>query len=481
VFDASFRRNVGRRGVNVHQLMGDLLALRQFFTGQPVLAIMDAPFVLIFILIGAVFHPYLALFTLAATLAMVVSAYMTQKVSAPILKASNDENAEATRVAAMSLRQAEATLALGMMGAVRRRWYERHRKFLQYQVNASEASGLMGGVSGFLMKSLPSLQIGLGAWLAIEGYITGGMVIAASLLIGKAIAPIQKLTSQWKDIVAARQAYDRLNYLLSEDDRRDERMRLPAPVGRVEVTGAAALPPGATRPVLADIGFTLEPGQALGIVGPSASGKTSLTRLLVGVWRPVSGSVRLDGVELADWNHDEVGPHIGYVPQDIDFFEGTIAENIARLGTVDPDKVVEAAKLIGMHETILSFPQGYDTRLGDSGFAMSGGQRQRLAIARALYGDPKYIVMDEPNAALDEVGETVLIEAIRALKAKGSTIIITTHRPRLVAAVDSLLVLQGGKQIGFGSARDMIRAVRDVQLVKSDESVPAPAEAVGEA
>lgn len=479
VFDASFRRYVGRRNVNVHQLLGDLMSVRQFLTGQPLLALLEAPFAVIFIIVGALFHPYLAVFVLIATILMLMAAYATQKVSAPVLKAANDENAEASRVAANSLRQAEATLALGMMGAIRKRWYERHRKFLQYQVNASEATGLLGGVSGFLSKSLPSLQMGLGAWLAIEGQITGGMVIAASMLISKSMSPIQRLVTSWKDIVTVRQAYDRLNALLEDDDKAVQRMQLPAPVGNLEVAGATAVPPGTPKPVISDVSFSIKPGEAVGIVGPSASGKTCLTRLLIGVWRPARGSVRLDGVELSDWNHDEVGPYIGYVPQEIEFFEGTVADNIARLGPVDPDMVVEAAKRIGMHDVILGFPQGYDTKLGEAGFALSGGQRQRLAIARALYGSPPYIVMDEPNANLDDVGENALIDAIGVLKAQGASIIITTHRPRLIAVADKLLVLRAGRQVGYGPTREMINAVRNLQVVRSEIAAggkPAKAE-----
>lgn len=468
VFDASFRRYVGRRNVNVHQLLGDLMSVRQFLTGQPLLALLDAPFAVIFIIVGALFHPYLAVFVLVATILMLMAAYATQKVSAPVLKAANDENAEASRVAASSLRQAEATLALGMMGAIRKRWYDRHRKFLQLQVNASEATGLLGGITGFLAKSLPSLQMGLGAWLAIEGKITGGMVIAASMLISKSMSPIQRLVTSWKEIVTVRQAYDRLNALLEDDNKTVQRMQLPAPTGLLDVNGATAVPPGTLTPVISDVTFSVKPGEAIGIVGPSASGKTCLTRMLIGVWRPARGTVRLDGVELADWNHDEVGPFIGYVPQEIEFFEGTIADNIARLGTIDADKVVEAAKRIGMHEVILSFPKGYDTVLGDAGFALSGGQRQRLAIARALYGSPPYIVMDEPNANLDEIGENALIEAIGKLKAQGASVIITTHRPRLIAVADKLLVLRAGRQVGYGPTREMINAVRNLQVVRSE-------------
>jgi ATP-binding cassette subfamily C exporter for protease/lipase len=482
VFDASFRRHVSRRNVNVHQLLGDLMSMRQFLTGQPLLALLDAPFAVIFIIVGALFHPYLAVFVLISTILILMTAYATQKVSAPVLKAANDENAEASRVAANSLRQAEATLALGMMGAIRKRWYDRHRKFLELQANASEATGLLGGVSGFLSKSLPSLQMALGAWLAIEGLITGGMVIAASMLISKSMSPIQRLVTSWKDIVTVRQAYDRLNALLEDDNKTAQRMQLPAPTGLLEVSAATAVPPGTANPVISDVTFSVRPGEAVGIVGPSASGKTCLTRMLVGVWRPVRGSVRLDGVDLSDWNHDEVGPYIGYVPQEIEFFEGTVADNIARLGKVDPDKVVEAAKRIGMHEVILSFPQGYDTRLGEAGFALSGGQRQRLAIARALYGSPPYIVMDEPNANLDEIGENALIDAIATLKSQGASVIITTHRPRLIAVADKLLVLRAGRQVGYGPTREMISAVRNLQVVRSEVAAGGkPAETKGAA
>jgi ATP-binding cassette subfamily C exporter for protease/lipase len=469
IFDASFRRYVGRKNVNVQQLLGDLTNVRQFLTGQGALTIMDAPFAIVFIIIGAMFHPFLALFALAASMLMIAAGYFTQKITTPILQVANDANTEAARVASNSLRHAESTLALGMMGAIRQKWYNQHHKYLQNQVNASEATGLMGGFSGFLQKALPSLQMALGAFLAMQGLITVGMVMAASMLISKAVAPIQKLISNWKELVAAKQSYDRLNELLQEDSKREMQMALPPVIGKLEVSKAAAVPPGHNKPVLMGIDFKVEPGQAVAIVGPSAAGKTCLARLLVGIWKPVQGSVRLDGVELSEWNPDEFGPQIGYVPQEIEFFEGSVAENIARLGEIDAEKVVQAAKLIGMHEIILSFPKGYDTELGETGFALSGGQRQRLAIARAFYGMPKYIVMDEPNANLDEVGESALVQAVGFLKTQGSAIIMTTHRPRLVSVVDSLLVLRNGQQVGFGPAEDMINAVRNLQVVSPSE------------
>jgi PrtD family type I secretion system ABC transporter len=481
VFDASFRRYVARKNVNVHQLLGDLLAMRQFLTGPPVLALMDAPFALLFILIAGIFHPYLAMFAGASALLMVAVSLLTMRWTAPLLKEANNANSEASRVAASNLKHAETTMALGMLGAVRNRWYAQHRQFLTRQVQASEAAGLWGGFSGFLQKALPSLQLGLAVYLAMENLITGGMVIVASMLIGKAVAPVQKLLASWKDIVAARQAYERLNDLLLDDDRFGKTpMALPPPQGRVSVMAACAQPPGHPKAVLTDVTFALEPGQVMAIVGPSASGKTSLVKLLLGVWAPVSGSVRLDGVEISDWSHDEVGPLVGYVPQEIEFFEGTVADNIARLGAVDADKVVQAAQLAGMHETILQFPKGYDTPMGESGFAPSGGQRQRLAIARALYGLPKYVVMDEPNSNLDEPGEQALMEAIAALKQSGSTVILTTHRPRLIGMVDWMLVLKEGRQVAFDHPKDIMDAIRKLQVVQpTDATHPGPTTAVG--
>jgi PrtD family type I secretion system ABC transporter len=472
-FDASFRRHVTRSQINVAQVLSDLVTLRQFFTGAAMIALMEAPFAIFFVIIGFLFHPYLAIFIAVASVIMTVAAYITQRMSAPMLKSAQDESAEAQRVAAASLRHAESTLALGMLPAIRRRWYDRHKRFLEFSAYASEAGGFANGVTKVLGRALPSLQIGLGAWLAIQGEITGGMVIASSMLITRAMQPIQQLLSSSATIVGARVAFERLNTLLSEDKREADRMALPAPTGKLEVAGAIAVPPGSNRAVVQDISFTAEPGQVVAVIGPSASGKTSLTRMLVGIWAPARGSTRLDGVEISLWNHEELGPQIGYVPQEVAFFEGTVAENVARLGAVDSDKVVAAAKMIGMHETILSFPDGYDTVLGESGFALSGGQKQRLAIARALYGMPKYVVMDEPNASLDDVGENALIEAISAMKAEGTTFVVTTHRPRIVSVADNLLVLRAGRQVGYGPASEMVSALRNMQAGGDAPAKPA--------
>jgi PrtD family type I secretion system ABC transporter len=468
VFDASFRRHVLRRNVNVHRALANLVTVRQFITGHALTSLMSLPFVLIYVVLGALFHPYLAVFALCATALMLVTALGSQKLSAPVLRRANDASAEANRIAAFSLRHAETAQALGMQGAIRQRWYERHRSFLGLQVQASEASGILGGFSGVLRRCLPSLQLSLAAWLAIEGLITGGMVIAASVLLSRSISPINTLVLQWKDVVTARQAYDELQALLTDEEAEQQPMKLPAPSGRLSVSDATAVPPGKSAPVVSSINFSVEPGQTVAVVGPSASGKTSLTKLLIGVWRPGKGSVRLDGAEISDWNHQELGAQIGYVPQEIEFFEGTVAENIARLSGVDPEKVVQAAKLIDAHELILKLPKGYETVLGESGHALSAGQRQRIAMARAFYGTPRYIVMDEPNAHLDDAGEQALGKALAELKRAGCTVIITTHRPRLIGVVDDLLVLRDGAQLRFGAAEKMLAEVRKMRIAAAD-------------
>ncbi len=455
-FDASFRRNAGRRKVNIQQVMGDLLTLRQFLTGRSIVAVVDAPFSVIYIIVGGLIHPLLAAFSFASTFLVAAIAMVNRKVATPALRSANEASGEANRLAAQSLRYSETATAMGMLPAIRNRWHEKHRWFLQHQVNSSEASGLMGWIGSVVSKMLPSLQMGLGIFLAIQGLITGGMVMAASFLVSKSVGPIKTLISNWKDVVNARLAFERLDQLLLEDEKREQRMSLPAPTGRLALAEVQACPPESKKVVLNHIDFSLEPGEALAVIGPNAAGKSSMLKVLLGLWKPSSGSVRLDGVEMSDWNHDELGPHLGYVPQEADLFEATIAENIARLSEVDSEKVVAAAKAAGVHEVILGFPEGYDTLLGDSGFALSGGQAQRVCIARALYGDPKLVVLDEPNAKLDESAETELMMTLRDLKTKGVTVVFTTHRPRLLAVADYLLVLKAGEQVGFGPIKEML-------------------------
>ncbi len=456
VFDTAFRRYVARKAVDVHQVMGDVVHLRQFLTGGAVLALMSAPYAVVFILIGWAFHPYLAIFIFVATLVQLMAAYSTSRITTPALRDANNASAEASRLAAQSLRQAEIALALGMQPVIRRRWYQKHQHFLGLQVNASESAGLVGGLTSYLAHALPSLQIALSGYLAIIGEITGGMMIAAMFLLSRAIQPIKQVMGSWPQIQSAKQSLERLNAMVAEDDQLSERMPLPPPCGQLDVAELIAQPPGAKRPVVFNINFKAQAGQAIALIGPSAAGKTSLIKLLVGLWEPQRGHVRLDGAEIAPWVRDDLGRYIGYVPQDIELFEGTVAENIARLGEVDAEKVVAAAKGAGIHEIVLGLPAGYETRLGETGHVLTGGQKQRIAIARALYNEPAYIVMDEPNANLDDEGERALVKLIHDLKARKALVVFSSHRPRLIGAADQVLVLRAGQQVVFGPLAEVL-------------------------
>jgi PrtD family type I secretion system ABC transporter len=480
-FDASFRRNADRRAVNVQQVMGDLLVLRQFLTGRSVISVVDAPFSLFYIAVGGMIHPLLALFALFATVLVTGLAFLNRKIATPALRAANEATSEANRVAAQSLRFSETAMSMGMLPALRRRWHDKHRWFLQHQVNGSEASGLVGWISGVVTKLTPSLQMAVGVFLAIQGVITGGMVIAATFLIHRSVGPLKSLINNWRDVVSARMAFERLDQLMVEDRQREQRMSLPAPKGQLDVTQLEGTPPGGKLPVIKSVQFSLPAGQSLVIVGPNGAGKSSLLKLLLGLWRPSKGFVRLDGADVADWDHDELGPHVGYVPQDAELFEATVAENIARLGEVDSEKVVQAARRAGIHEMILSLPKGYDTFLGDSGFTVSGGQAQRISLARALYGDPKLLFLDEPNSKLDQKAEDQLINTIRQLQQQGVTVVFSTHKPRMIALAQHLLVLQDGLQIGFGPAKEMINRLHELNREKASHLAavkPVPPAAV---
>ena len=476
VFDSSFRRYVARKDVDVHQVMEDVVKLRQFMTGPSILALMSAPFAIIFILIGWAFHPYLAVFIFIATALQFIAFYSTSRITTPALREANTAASVAARLAAQTLNKSNTALALGMLSSIRKKWFLKHQYFLGMQVNASESAGLVGGFTSYLGHAMPSMQLALGAFLVIQGEITGGMMIAASFLLTRSMKPIKQVMGSWPQIQGARQSLERLNLLMSEDDEQSARMALPAPTGHLSVENLVIQPQGG-KAILDQIHFKLQPGQVLGVIGATAAGKTSLTRALVGLWYPSSGHVRLDGADVAPWIRDDLGAHIGYAPLETDLFEGTLAENIARLGPVDPDKVVAATKAVGIHETILSFPKGYETLVGETGQALTGGQRQRIAIARAIYGDPVYLVMDEPNASMDDAGEAALIKLIKTLKLKKTTIIFTTHRPKLLAVADMMLVLKDGRQMILGPTQEVLNQLNEkrASLVKPPKPAAAAA------
>ncbi|RTG18686.1 type I secretion system permease/ATPase, partial [Serratia marcescens] len=363
----------------------------------------------------------------------------------------------ATQQANGNLRNAEAIAAMGMLTDLRLRWLRQHQQFLLLQNRASEKIAVVTAWSKTVRLALQSLMLGCGALLAVNGDITPGMMIAGSILIGRVLGPIDQLIGAWKQWSSARQSLQRLEVMLAANPPRIPSLPLPAPGGKLAVNQLTASAPGGTAPVLHGVSFRLEAGEVLGVIGASGSGKTLLMRQLVGALTPLSGDVRLDGADIQQWDKQQLGPHIGYLPQDIQLFAGTLTDNIARFGQVDAEKVVAAAALAGVHQLILHLPKGYETELGEGGSGLSGGQRQRVALARALYGSPALVVLDEPNANLDREGEGALQRAIEALKARGTTIVLVTHKPAILATTDKLLVLSAGQIQHFGPSDAILK------------------------
>ncbi len=460
VFDATFEANLRNPRQTSTQALNDLTSLRQFTTGQALFALFDAPWFPVYLAVIFLFSPWLGLLALLGALLLVVLAWLNQRLTQAPLGDASRLSIAANQQAAGHLRQAEAIEAMGMLAVIRQRWFALHSAFLGRQNLASERTAVFSAWSKYVRLALQSLVLGLGAWLALDGRITPGMMIAGSILMGRVLAPIDQLLGVWRQWSGARLAYQRLSTFLEAYPPRQAGMPLPAPRGALCVEQLSAFAPGTQTPCLVNLGFALEAGEVLGVIGPSGSGKSSLARLLVGVARAQTGTVRLDGADLQQWDRSVLGTHIGYLPQDVQLFAGSIAENIARFAEVDPDQVVAAARMAGVHELILQLADGYDTCLGDGGVGLSGGQRQRIGLARALYGLPALIVLDEPNSNLDEAGEQALLAAIAEVKRQGRTLVLIAHKPSLLADTDKLLVLRGGQVQAFGDAGRVLQALQ---------------------
>jgi ATP-binding cassette subfamily C exporter for protease/lipase len=461
VYTAAFEQNLKGTGTNAGQALVDLTNVRQFLTGNALFAFFDAPWFPIYLAVIFFFEPSLGWFSVAGTILLIGLAYLNEKVSHKPLAEANTMSLAANNLATNNLRNAEVIESMGMLPNLMGRWFKLHSRFLNLQAEASEKAGMVGAATKFVQVSLQSLILGLGALLVLENKITPGMMIAASILVGRALAPVQQLIAVWKSFAATRSAYERLSGLLAMNPARDAGMPLPKPQGAITVEAVVAAPPGAQTAVIKGLSFAVAPGDVLGVIGPSGSGKSTLARLLVGVWPAAQGKVRLDGADIHQWNKGELGPHIGYLPQDIELFGGTVADNIARFGEIDSEKVVLAAQRAGVHDLILHFPQGYDTKLGDGGAGLSGGQKQRLGLARAMYGDPSVIVLDEPNSNLDDVGEQALVQAIIDLRKRGKTIVLITHRTSIIGITNKLLLLRDGVGQMFGPTNEVLAALQE--------------------
>lgn len=451
VSDATFKRALLSGGMNTSaQPVTDLTALRQFLTGNGLFAFFDAPWFPVYIGVMFMFHPWFGVAGILSGIIMVIFAYTTETSTKALL---NEANTGANTVANQfqgSLRNAEVVAAMGMSEDIRRRQDQLYSEVLDRQTEASKKAGLLTGISKSFRMIVQSLLLGLGAYLALNQQISPGMMIAGSLLLGRALAPIDMLVSTWKGFTLARSQYARLNELLEKIPAEPDTMSLPAPDGQLSVEQVSVVPPGSKSIVVRGVSFSLEAGESLGIVGPSASGKSTLARALLGIWRTYGGEVRLDGANIAKWDRKELGPYIGYLPQDIELFDGSIADNISRFRDAGAEDIVEAAKLAGVHDMILRLPEGYDTIIGGAGGMLSGGQRQRIGLARAVFAKPKFMVLDEPNSNLDDRGEKELVEALRRIKAKGCTIVVITHRTMVLQCVDKILVMKEGAAVSFG-------------------------------
>lgn len=445
VYKASFKRALESGGMDASaQSLNDLTGLRQFLTGNGVFAFFDAPWLPIYIAVMFLFHPWYGWVAVGSALVLLLLAVINEKLTGAALAQANKEHIAATLQTTKNLRNAEVIASMGMLETLMARWTHRQRSVLLLQSRASDAAAMISTLSRTLRILVQSLILGLGAYLAVDHQVGPAMVFAGSVLLGRALAPLDLIIGSWKGFIAARSQYSRLNDMLNRQLAQPEAMPLPAPEGYVQVENLIVAAPGSKTPIIKNISFSVPAGCAVGVIGPSAAGKSTLARALLGVWAPQHGVVRLDGADIEAWNKHALGPHLGYLPQDIELFEGSIAENIARFGEVDAEKVILAARMAGVHEMILLLPDGYDTVIGGDGVMLSGGQRQRVGLARALYGSPRLIVLDEPNSNLDEVGDRALAAAIAQLKQAGATLVVITHRTNIVSQLDRLMVLSGG-------------------------------------
>jgi len=458
VNDATFKRTLLGGGLKGDaQPLQDLSSLRQFLTGNGLFAFFDAPWFPIYVLIMFLFHPWFGVMGIIGGIIMVAFAFANESATNTKLKEANTQASRIHAQTQSSLRNAEVVAAMGMADAIRSRQELASNEVLGLQSDASRSAGIITSLTKSTRIIMQSLALGLGAFLALRQEISPGMMIAGSLLLGRALAPIDLLVGTWKGFSVARAQYDRLEELLENIPEDRDSMSLPKPTGNLAVEQVSVVPPGSRQVVVRAVNFDLVPGEALGIVGPSASGKSSLARALLGIWPTYSGKVRLDGADIAAWDRTRLGPNIGYLPQDIELFDGSIADNICRFSAPDPEAIVAAAKLAGVHDMILHLPNGYDTVIGGAGGMLSGGQRQRIGLARAVYGSPKLLILDEPNSNLDDQGEKELVEAINRIKQSGCTIVVITHRTMVLQCVDKILVMKEGAAVSFGP-RDQVLA-----------------------
>jgi ATP-binding cassette subfamily C protein EexD len=429
------------------QYMGDLQQIRTFLTGHTFFAMLDGPWIVFFLILLFMFNIWYGLFAIGMILIFIVIALLNDRFSKNHIEDSNRYSLESAYILNSQVQNPEVVQSMGLYGNLRKRWAIKINAYYRAQENLTDQFSVWENISKTLKLASMTLMSALGALLIVQGEITPGMLIAGGLLLGKTIMPIDALIHSWKPLDNFKSSIDRVDTLLADFPAEEKKTKMPLPQASLKVENLTLVAPKAEKHVIEDLSFSLVAGDVLGIVGPSASGKSSLARALTGLWEPKSGHVRLDGTDLCHWNMVDLGEHIGYLPQDTALFEGSVTENIARFGEQDDEEVVSAAKLAGVHDMIQYLPGGYDTQVGNLGYGLSGGQRQRIALARAFYKKPKLIVLDEPNANLDSKGELALMRAIVNMKVAGSITILITHRPRVLEVTDKVMVIKDGKLV----------------------------------
>jgi ATP-binding cassette subfamily C exporter for protease/lipase len=462
VYNALFQGFLKRHVSGGTQVLNDLKLVREFLFNPALLAVLEAPVALVALALIFAINPLLGWSAVLGALAQMGVAYMNERATRKPLNEANRSAAAAQQFAEASLRNAHVMESMGMLDAVQARWQKRQDQFLAHQAQASEGAGLWTAMSKLIQQLMGSVLLGLGAWLFLGNALNGGdsMIIIGSVLGGRVLAPLGQVVAQWNAVVNVRAAWARLEALLAQIPEKPEAMSLPAPKGFLTVEALMAGAPGQQVPIVRGVQFGIQPGEVLAVIGPSASGKTTLARLLVGLWPAISGKVRLDGADVHAWDKAELGPYLGYLPQGVELLDGTLAENIARFGDVDMVQVEAAARLVGLHELIMSMPQGYNSPIGRDGTMLSGGQRQRVGLARALYGKPVFVVLDEPNSSLDEVGDAALAKAIATLKQMGTTFVVMTHRSSILGVADKILLMREGAQQAFGPRDEVLAALQ---------------------
>ena len=459
---AAFAQTPLARSTSPAQVMQDFSAVRQVVTGSVVLALLDLPWAPLYIALLFVFAWPLGVLAVVGMLLLTVIAIISERVTKEPLAESGKIASQAAFMLNKHHRHIEIISALGMIPVLGKRWQAQNKEALLLQIQASSKMSKLSALGRYIRLTLQSMTLGMGAFLVLEGKMSGGMMIAGSILLGRALAPVEQLIGSWKQLVNGLAAHQRLQLLLDDEKKTDQPFALPPPKGQISVEGVTVVLEAKSEPVLRNIKFSLVVGDTLAVVGPSASGKSTLARTLLGLIAPHTGDVRLDGADIRQWPREKLGQYVGYLPQDIELFEGTVAENIARFQEVDASLIIAAAQLAHVHDMILRLPKGYDTLVGEGGAMLSGGQRQRLALARAVFGQPRFVVLDEPNSNLDDQGDRALAQTLLDLKKQGTTVIVISHRTSILTVVDKMLLLQEGTQVSFGSREQVMKQLQAV-------------------